>query len=393
MPNATFDPYYRWLGIPPEEQPPDHYRLLGIPRFEPNLDVISAAADRQAGYLRTLHTDEQPALAQMLLNRVTAARVCLLNPHRKAIYDSHLRTMYSAEGVAGPEVSPSPVRREYDGSVFGEYLILDQLATTRTGQILKASHRATGRLVALKVLTPESAASPELVQQFYRKLKILARLSHPNLIAAYDGGQRESLFYLIMEYVDGQDLVSSMKQYGPFPVDQAVNCIAQAASGLGYAHSHGVFHRNVKPGNLLLDSQGVVRVGGFGTARIAADSPLSDGTPSEIAEPAQILGTLDYMAPEQALDSNLADARSDIYGLGCSLYAVLTARLPYPVRSPSDKIVAHREYAIPSLCEKNPELPQPLDAVFRKMVAKSPADRYQSMEEVQHALIASIGKD
>ena len=392
MSDAAFDPYYRWLGIPPEDQPPDHYRLLGVPRFESNIDVILAAADRQAGYLRTIQTGNEAALAQMLLNRVTAARMCLLNTHRKAIYDSHLRAMYSAEGLAGPDATPSPSQREYDGSVFGEYMILDQLATSRTGQILKASHRATGRVVALKVLTPETVATPGLVQQFYQKVKILARLSHSNLVAAYDGGQREGLFYLIMECVDGQDLVSSMKQYGPFPLDQAVNCIAQAAGGLGYAHSQGVFHRNVKPGNLLLDSQGVIRVVGFGTARIAADSPLADGDSAESTDSIQLLGTLDYMAPEQAVDSNLADARSDIYGLGCSLYAVLTARLPYPVRSPSDKILAHRERPIPSLSENNPEIPAALDAVFRKMVAKRPDDRYQSMEEVQRALMASVGE-
>jgi serine/threonine-protein kinase len=392
MTNAPFDPYHRWLGIPPADQPPDHYRLLGVPRFESNIDVILAAANRQSGYLRTFQIGDQAALAQMLLNRVTAARMCLLNTNRKAIYDSHLRAMYSAEGVAGPEAIPAPPQREYDGSVFGEYMILDQLATSRTGQILKASHRSTGRVVALKVLTPETVATPGRVQQFHQKLKILARLSHPNLVAAYDGGQREGLFYLIMECVDGQDLVSSMKQYGPFPLDQAVNCIAQAAGGLGYAHSQGVFHRNVKPGNLLLDSQGVIRVVGFGTARIAADSPLSDDTSTENTDAIQLLGTLDYMAPEQAVDSNTADARSDIYGLGCSLYAVLTARLPYPVRSPADKILAHRDYPIPSLSKNNPEIPSQLDAVFHKMVAKRPEDRYQSMDEVQRALLASVAE-
>ena len=217
--------------------------------------------------------------------------------------------------------------------------------------------------MALKVLSPAALGTPELRERFYRKIKILARLSHPNLVALYDAGQRDATHYMTMEYVDGEDLVGWMRQYGPIPVDLAVNYLAQAAAGLGYAHGQGVYHRNVKPANLLLDRQGVVRVIGFGLAWVEPEAETGAMRSPLFAGPGQVVGTLDYMAPEQAIDGNRIDGRADIYGLGCTLYAVLTGRLPYPARWPAEKVLAHREDPIPSIHALRPDVPEALDAV------------------------------
>ena len=387
-----FDPYYYWLAIPPEEQPPDHYRLLGLSRFERTPAVIAAAADRQIGYLRNFVDSERGELAEALIQRLSAVRACLLHAQRKAAYDAHLRTMSAQGGIAEPAAAEevAPPGRELDGSVFGEYLLLDRIGNSRTGQVFKARHRTLGRLVALKVLSPEALGTPELRDRFYRKIKILARLSHPNLVALYDAGQREETHYMTMEYVDGQDLVGWMRQYGPIPVDLAVNYLAQAAAGLGYAHRQGVYHRNVKPGNILLDQHGIARVIGFGQAWVEPEG--QPGTPENalVASPGRVVGTLDYMAPEQAADSNRVDGRTDVYSLGCTLYAVLTAQLPYPARWPAEKTLAHRDQPIPSIRALRADVPERLDAVFRKMAAKRAVDRYSTMAEAAEAMLDAV---
>jgi len=379
----TFDPYHLWLGIPPAEQPPDHYRLLGVPRFESNADVIANATDRQMGHVRTFQMGKHAALSQKILNEIAAARVCLLNAEKKAAYDASLRERVAA-APAGP---PSPPPEAADGSVFGQYLLLDQLHNSRTGPIFRAKHRAMDRVVALKVFSPEMTGSAELVERFHRKMKILAHLSHPNLVAAHDAGEHDGIHYLVMEFIDGRDLWTLVKQHGPLPIAHAVSYTAQAAAGLGFAHAHGVFHRNVKPGNLLVDKQGVVKVIGLGLAGIKGDTGLAGASPGqELTLPGRVMGTYDYMAPEQAIDSHAADHRADIYGLGCTLHVLLTGRTPYPGKSPPVQVLAHRSQPIPSLRAARRDAPAGLDAVFSRMLAKKPEDRYPSMAEVIMAL-------
>lgn len=387
--DANFDPLHRWLGIPPEEQPPDHYRLLGIAKFEPSTAVIDAAADRQIAFLRVFETGTHAALAKMMVHRISAARSCLVNRHRRAIYDAHLKNRTPAETPAVPaNEHPADVA---PGVIIGEYQFMEQIATSRTGRVFKAVHRSMGRIVAVKALSRENAENPQLLDQFYRKVRIMARLYHPNLVMMHDAGSWSGRHFAVMELVDGQDMVAWMKQCGNFSLEQTANYIAQAALGLGHAHSLGVYHRNIKPSNLVLDNQGVVRVIGFSMARIDPDSSLADlEVAREIVPPGTTVGTLDYMAPEQAEDSNVADARSDIYGLGCTMFALLTGQLPYPTRQQADKIQAHRSAPIPSLCQDRPEIPQAFDAVFRRMVAKTPEERFQSMQEVHTAIYQSL---
>jgi len=394
--SEQFDAYYTWLAIPPQEQPPNHYRLLGLALYEDNPDVIQHAADQRMGYLRTFQTGQRASFSQRLLNEVAAARLCLLHPVRKAAYDERLRETLAMQETlisdtrsdTNPDLSSSmplaePV--EPDGAVLDEYLLLDQLGRSRTGPVFKARHRTMGRIVAIKLLSLEAMTQPDQLERFRRKIQILGQLNHPNLVTAYDAGQREGIYYLVMEYIDGQDLRALLHQYGPFPLDRAINYVAQAAAGLGYAHAQGVFHRNVKPNNLLVDRQGLVKVSGLGVARIHA-GPLLTET-QDLTTRGRVVGTADYMAPEQALDSHGVDGRADIYSLGCVLHTILTGQPPYPAPTPSRQLAAHREQPIPSLRARRGDVPPQLDAVFQKMLAKLPEQRFQTMQEVVTALL------
>jgi serine/threonine-protein kinase len=266
-------------------------------------------------------------------------------------------------------------------AVFGEYVILEQIGQGGMGVVWKARHRRMDRLVAVKMLTPAAVHSPQAVERFHREVQAAARLSHPNLVAAYDAGQQRGVHYLVMEYVEGRDLAAVLNACGPLSVPQAVDCILQAARGLHYAHQQGVVHRDIKPGNLLLDPQGRVKILDMGLARFDhGGMEQRDG--ERLTRSDQIMGTGEYMAPEQALDMHDADARSDIYALGCTLYRLLTGEPPYQGDTFTQLFLAHRESPIPSLTAARPEVPETLDAFFRRMVAKLPADRYPSMAEV-----------
>lgn len=383
---GEFDPYYQWLGISPKHQPPNHYRLLGVELFEDNLEVIQHAADQRMSHLRNFQTGKRAAVSQRLLNEVAAARLCLLNPEKRAAYDAHLKARVPPPLPVAPKATDRDPEQS-PGTAFGEYILLDQLDTSATGQVFKAKHRMLGRVVALKILSAEAMRSRERVERFCRKVRILARLDHPNLVTAYDAGERQGTHYLIMEYVDGWDLTTLIRQYGPLPVGHALNYVMQAAAGLGYAHSHGVYHRNVKPSNLLVNRQGVVKVIGLGLARVDFEAlPDEVSMGDELTAAGRVMGTSDYMAPEQAVDSSQADHRADVYSLGCTLCTLLTGRPPYPMESPMKRIAAHRSHPIPSLQALRPDVSTALDAAFQKMLAKQPDDRQQSMNEVMVAL-------
>jgi serine/threonine protein kinase len=377
---AVFDPYYVWLGIPPQEQPPHYYRLLGIAALEEKVEAIEHAADQRMAHLRTLQTGPHAALAQKLLNEVAAARVCLLNPAKKAAYDAALRNQLP------PAVQAQPATKQESPERFlGEYEIIASLANSRTGPVFKARHRTMGRVVAVKVLTTEAVHASETLERFRRKVRILANLSHPNLVAAFDAGEREGSAYLVMEYIDGQDLGRLLKAHGQLPVAHAASYVAQAAAGLGYAHACGVIHRNVKPSNLMVDRQGVVKVIGLGLARVLAPDPFA-ADDRELTVPGTVMGTREYMAPEQGADSRSVDHRADIYSLGCTLHALLTGRPPYLEKSPVKQVLAHRDAPIPSLRAARPDMPAALDALFQCMMAKRPEDRPPTMNEVISSL-------
>lgn len=264
--------------------------------------------------------------------------------------------------------------------ILGEYVLLDILGKGGMGVVFRARHRLMDRVVALKTLSP-AAMKPDTVQRFYREVKAAARLSHPNIVTAYDAGEHSGTHYLVMEFVVGRDLAAIVREKGPLPLRQAVDCAQQAARGLQYAHTHGVVHRDVKPSNLLLSQDGMIKILDMGLARLNENIA---GTPvaMDLTGTGQIMGTVDYMSPEQAEDVRAADQRSDIYSLGCTLFYLLGRRPAYGGDTIIKRILAHRDEPIPSVTEVRPDCPESLDEVIQRMMAKRPDDRPQSMADV-----------
>lgn len=317
---------------------------------------LMTSAEVQA-FLDTLSADRRPADAQHLAEEMLRCDK-LTKFQARAVYEG-----------------------KTDGLVLGNYVVLDKLGQGGMGEVYKARHRKMDRVVALKILPPVATRSPDAVKRFQREVKAAAKLSHPNIVTAHDADEAHGVHFLVMQYVAGHDLDWFIKNRGAMAVAAAVDCVLQAAEGLQYAHQQGVIHRDIKPSNLLLDAQGTVKILDMGLARV--DRAI--GTPEaedDLTQTGQVMGTLDFMSPEQAMDTREADARADVYSLGCTLYYLLTGTAPYRGDTMGKKIVAHREQPIPSLGKTRPDVPQSLDAVYRKMLAKRPDDRQQSMGEV-----------
>jgi serine/threonine-protein kinase len=284
-------------------------------------------------------------------------------------------TGYQADAVLG---------RRLGDLRIGNYEILDRLGAGGMGTVFKARHRRMKRVVALKVVSREVAQSGRFAERFQREVETIARLSHPNIVMAFDADEGEAGPFLVMEFVNGRDLASEVAQAGPLPVADAVDRILQAARGLEYAHAQGIIHRDIKPGNILRDAGGVVKVADLGLARLNAP----DGTPgnTSLTQAGTVVGTAEYMSPEQAIDSGQVDHRADVYSLGCTLYFLLAGRAPYQASSIMAMFLKHREAPIPNVRDARPDVPPELEAVARRMVAKAPDDRYQTMTDVVRAL-------
>ncbi len=283
---------------------------------------------------------------------------------------NHLTKFQAAQVAAGKSRS----------LILGEYTILNKIGAGGMGQVFKALHRRMDRFVAIKMLPPAMTKDAAAIARFEREVRAAAKLRHPNIVAADDAGQANGVHFLVMEYVDGQDLSQLVKKNGPFPVAKAVNYALQAARGLEFAHSEGVVHRDIKPANLLLDKKGTVKILDMGLARI--ESQGNGAAQAELTGTGAIMGTVDYMAPEQGMSTKHADARADIYSLGCSLYYLIAGKATYDGETMAAKLVAHHTHAIPDLRSVQADITDDLEAVFKKMVAKRLEDRYQSMTEV-----------
>ncbi len=245
------------------------------------------------------------------------------------------------------------------------------------GTVYKAWHRELKREVALKVLSQQGGAGSDATARFLREVEVSARLEHPHIIAARDAGKAVGTHYLVMHLATGPDLSNHVKQSGPMSVERALDCVIQAARGLEYAHTQGIFHRDIKPSNLLFDGPTTVKVTDMGLARFSNQSGRGDLTAS-----GALMGSVDYLPPEQALNFKEADARADIYSLGLTLWYLLTGRVAYEGDSLMAKLLAHRDSPIPSLAQARPDIPAELEQTFLRMVAKEPQDRHQSMTEV-----------
>jgi len=265
---------------------------------------------------------------------------------------------------------------------LGRYRLLQQLGQGGMGTVYLALDTKLDRRVAIKVLPAQSVNDAGAVARFQREAKALAKLSHPGIVQAHDADSVEGRHFLVMEHVEGTSLADLLKEKGRPPPAQAADYIHQAALALQHAHEKGLIHRDLKPSNLLLTPQGQVKILDLGLARFLQDQI---GDPNVTREGAG-LGTPDYAAPEQFRDAHSADVRSDIYALGCTLYHLLAGQVPFPGSSLAEKCLAH-EVKEPAALEKLcPESPGGLVLAVARMMAKDPADRFQSALEVANAL-------
>jgi serine/threonine protein kinase len=277
------------------------------------------------------------------------------------------------------------LQKRFEELVIGNYQVLDRLGAGGMGTVFKARHRRMKRIVALKLLSRQVAQSERFVQRFQREVEAVAQLSHPNIVMAYDADEAEAGHFLVMEFVDGRDLATEVQKRGPLPVAEVVDGIAQAARALEYAHGQGIIHRDIKPANLLRDVHGVVKVADLGLARFNEQFDRHEEM-TALTQAGSIMGTVDFMPPEQALGLTTIDHRADIYSLGCTLHFLLTGEPPYKGPTMMAILLKHREGPIPLLRAARSDVPAALDDLFRRMVAKKPEERPAVMSEVVRAL-------
>jgi len=292
---------------------------------------------------------------------------------------------FARELIARQRLTPLQARAlalgKWRGLILGDYVVLEKLGQGGMGQVFKARHKQSQNIVCLKVLQAAGRSSPQHLERFRREAKMIAALDHPNIVVAHSAAESDCVPYLVMEFVDGCDLAKQVRDHGPLDRETAVNYVLQAARALAYAHSRGVIHRDIKPHNLMLDAAGNIKVLDMGLARfdLAASELSSCDT---VTQTGTVMGTVDYIAPEQALNAKEADYRADIYSLGCTLHFLLTGHVPFAGETVMERLVAHREQPIPRLAAAREGISNELEAVFRRMLAKDPAERYQSMTEL-----------
>jgi eukaryotic-like serine/threonine-protein kinase len=259
-----------------------------------------------------------------------------------------------------------------DAFFDGRYRILRKLGAGGMANVYLAEDQELGRRVAIKILNDKHANDGQFIERFRREAKNAAALSHPNIVSIYDRGEAEGTYYIAMEYLDGRSLKELIVGRGPAPVNVALEYTRQMLAALRFAHRHGIVHRDIKPHNVLVDSEGRVKVTDFGIARAGA---------SQMTEAGSIVGTAQYLSPEQAR-GGVVDQRSDLYSLGVVLYELLTGETPFQGDTPVEIAMKHLSQAPEPPSSLRPDLPRELDWIVMRALAKDPEDRYQSAEEM-----------
>ncbi len=278
------------------------------------------------------------------------------------------------------------LKGKHKGFVLGKYRLLSLLGKGGMSSVYLAEHLVMRRRVAIKVLPAKRVHDTSYLARFHREAQAVAALDHPNIVRAYDVDQEvdggTEIHFIVMEYVDGQSLHDLVVTRGAMGYAEAAEVIRQSSNGLQHAHDAGMVHRDIKPGNLLIDSAGTVKILDLGLARFFEDQESESLT---IAHEEKVLGTADYIAPEQALDSHKVDLRADIYSLGCTIYFLLTGHPPFTEGTLTQRLMCHQTKEPPPIENDRPDAPQSLMAMIRKMMAKNPDERYQTAAEVAEA--------
>jgi eukaryotic-like serine/threonine-protein kinase len=265
------------------------------------------------------------------------------------------------------------------------YRVAEELGKGGMGVVYKAEHRLMERPVALKVINHRLVRNKTAIERFRLEVRAAAKLSHANIVTAHDAEQAGNIHFLVMEFVEGTDLAKQVRKSGPLPVRHACHFVRQVAMGLQHASEKGMVHRDIKPQNLMLTREGRVKILDFGLARLASEADV-DSEAAKLTKDGVMLGTPDYIAPEQILDSRKADIRADIYSLGCTLYYLLTGHAPFPDGSAIDKMTAHLKRMPPDVAKERDDLPDGLSPILWRMLEKQVENRFQTPQEVAVAL-------
>lgn len=324
--------------------------------------MATTSADRFLDRLRISRIVAEEALEAFLAEHPGLGGDAL----RDALIDARLLTAWQARKLGEGRVR---------GFVLGKYLILEPLGTGGMGSVYRARHTRLGNDVALKVVARRALRRPNALARFDREARVASQLQHPNIVRTFDYDGQDEAAYLVMELMKGESLESLVQRKGPLDYPEAVEYLRQAALGLAYAHEHGCIHRDVKPSNLMKDHLGVIKVLDFGLVRIEDD----DSTLT-IHDDTKLLGTVDYVAPEQAIDSSKVDGRADIYALGCTFYFFLVGHAPFREGTPMERLLKHKLEEPKSLRELRPDIPPEVYRLWKKMTRKRPHDRYATAD-------------
>ena len=315
---------------------------------------------------------------EVRLGAVVAEMRAELGPEKSEQIDTVTRWCVSRKLVTEWQAKQL-LRKRYKGFFLRQYKILSHIGAGGMSTVYLAEHSIMQRRVAIKVLPKKKLEKSVYLDRFIREAQTIASLDHPNIVRAYDIDQEDDVHYIVMEYFDGRNLQEVIAEKGVLSFETAVDYVRQAALALEYAHQAGVVHRDVKPGNVLVNDQGLVKVLDLGLALL--DERNFDGQLTAIQED-KILGTADYLAPEQGIDSHTVDGRADIYGLGGVLYFCLTGHPPFPTGTIAQRLLAHQHEEPQSIFVDRPEAPDSLVRLCRKMMAKKKENRQQSALEV-----------